>query len=327
MHVDSLDLRADVALEPSRPLRSPAAAPGAGIALVTVLHDSRTEVAALCASVARHLPGAHLVAVDSGSSDGGVNAVRESAVHATVVELGENAGFGRGTNRGVALVEEPVTVVLNPDVELLDASLAELATEALRHDRPERILAPEVLRPGGERQDSAHPEPAMLHTLAMAIAPPRAVPEPLRSAIQPWRAARPRRVGWAVGCCMVARTGTLRALGPFDGRAFMYAEDLDLCLRAADAGVETWFWPLGRVLHKQGHATRRAFGGEPFELLARRRREVMRERRGRWRQRVDDWQQLATFANRLALKALLGRPATRERRQLRALLAARRRST
>jgi GT2 family glycosyltransferase len=324
MHVDLAERPAAVALaEPVRRTPLPTT-PGTGLGLVTVLHDSEPEVTTLCESIERHLPGAHLVAVDSGSRDGGLRAVRESGLDATVIDLGENTGFGRATNRGLAVVEEPVTVVLNPDVELLDDSLSALAAEVLRRDRPERILAPQVLLPGGQRQDNAHPEPARLSTLAMAVAPPKGLPKPVRSLIQPWRADRPRRVGWAVGCCIVARTSTLAALGPFDPRIFMYAEDLDLCLRAADAGVETWFWPLGRVLHRQGHATRRAFGGEPFELLALRRRQVMGERRGRGRQLVDDWQQMATFVNRLAVKALLRRPADRERRQLQALLAARR---
>src|SRR5437899_8853175 len=37
----------------------------------------------------------------------------------------------------------------------------------------------------------------------------------------------------------------------------------------------------------------RAFGGEPFELVARRRREVVRRWRGPRRQSVDDWVLLA----------------------------------
>jgi N-acetylglucosaminyl-diphospho-decaprenol L-rhamnosyltransferase len=91
-----------------------------------------------------------------------------------------------------------------------------------------------------------------------------------------------------VGACVAARTDTLRRLGPFDPEIFLYAEDLDLGLRAADAGVETWFWPAARVLHRRAHATRRAFGGEPFELLARRRRAVIAARRGPGRARLDD---------------------------------------
>lgn len=297
---------------------------GEGVALVTVLHDSAAELDALLASVARHLPAAHLVAVDSGSSDGGAAAARDWAGRSTVIELGDNVGFGRASNAGLDAVEEPITVLVNPDVELVDDSLAALAAEAGRTDRPERLLAPLVLMPGGARQDTAHAEPGTPPELVSAVVPPGALPGPLRAQVQPWLADTPRRVGWAVGCCLVARTDTLRRLGPFDARAFLYAEDLDLGLRAADAGIETWFWPEARVVHRHAHATRRVFGGEPFGLLAARRRQVVRKWRGRRREEVDDWAQLVTFANRLALKTILRRPADRERRQLAALVAARR---
>ena len=49
----------------------------------------------------------------------------------------------------------------------------------------------------------------------------------------------------------------------------MYGEDLELGLRAARAGVPTWFWPAARVIHHGAHATAAAYGGEPFEVLAR----------------------------------------------------------
>jgi N-acetylglucosaminyl-diphospho-decaprenol L-rhamnosyltransferase len=294
------------------------------MALVTVLHDSEREVAGLLRSVERHLPRAHVVAVDSGSADGGADVVRRLCEGATVVELDSNVGFGPACNAAMDSVVEPVTVLINPDAELLDSSLAELAREAMREDRPERLLAPLVLAPAGRREDSAHNEPGGVGDIARALLPPAALPRAIRTPVEPWRADRPRRVGWAVGCCLVARTETLRRLGPFDARAFMYAEDLDLGLRATDTGIETWFWPSARVLHHRAHASARAYGGEPYELLAARRREVVRTRRGRGRQLVDDALQLATFVNRMAMRRLLGRPASRERRQAAALLRARR---
>ncbi len=102
------------------------------------------------------------------------------------------------------------------------------------------------------------------------------MPGPLRHAGLPvdGRASR-SAVGWAVGCCIAARTDTLRRLGPFDERIFLYGEDLDLGLRAADAGVETWFRPDARVLHHRARSSGRAFGGEPFDLLATQRRAVV----------------------------------------------------
>ena len=116
-----------------------------------------------------------------------------------------------------------------------------------------------------------------------------------------------------------ARTDTLRRLGPFDESIFLYAEDLDLGLRATDAGISTWFWPHSRVLHKRAHSTAQAFTGEPFELLAERRRAVVGQRRGATARHRDDLIQAATFANRIALKTALRKPAAREKRQLSAL--------
>ena len=306
---------------------APAQAPprGEGLALVTVTHDSERELGALLRSVERHLPAASVLVVDSASSDGSVAVARRFGERVRVLELEDNVGFGTASNRGVEAVSEPVVAIVNPDVELLDASLAELAAEVARPDRPERIAAPLVLLPDGSRQDSVHPLPVSAPDLARALVPPGALPGPLGLSLAPWRARGPRRVGWAVGCCLVARRETLLRLGPFDERIFLYAEDLDLGMHAGDAGVETWFWPAARVLHKRAHSSGRAFGGEPFELLAHERRQVIGRRRGRRAARLDDMAQAATFATRLALKRLLRRPAERERRQLETINRVRRR--
>jgi GT2 family glycosyltransferase/glycosyltransferase involved in cell wall biosynthesis len=269
---------------------------GAGIAIVTVLHNSADHFRALQASIQRHLPQAHLIAVDSASDDDG----GAQAVDGTVIRLDENVGYGRATNIGIKGAKEPVTIILNPDVELLDDSLARLAAEAGKH--PGRILAPLVLLPDGRRQDNVHPPG-----------------ENLPGIQRPWLSNEPKCVGWAVGCALAARTDTLRKLGPFDPSIFLYGEDMELGLRARSQGIETWFWPHARVLHHRAHSTSDAFDGEPFELLAARRRAVIEQRLGTTARRKDDIVQGATFASRIAAKALLRRPNERERRQLRAL--------
>jgi N-acetylglucosaminyl-diphospho-decaprenol L-rhamnosyltransferase len=290
------------------------------LAVVTVTHNSATELARLAASMRRHLPGARLVVVDSASSDDTL-AVARSLPGVTTVGLDRNVGFGCGCNHGLEAVDEPVVALLNPDVELVDDSLLELADEALDRTRPQRLLAPLVLNPDGSRQDTVHPLPASVADAARALVPPALAPG---TALAPWGAREPRVVGWAVGAALVASADTLRRLGPFDERIFMYGEDLDFGVRAAQAGVPTWFWPSARVLHDRAHASALAFGGEPFERLARARRDVVARRLGPSRARLDDAAQMATFATRIVGKRLLGRSATRERRQLRALARVRR---
>ena len=130
-------------------------------------------------------------------------------------------------------------------------------------------------------------------------------------------------MSWAVGCCVGARSDTLRRLGPFDPDIFLYGEDLELGLRAGDEGIETWWWPQARVIHHESHSARRVFGGEPYDLLATQRRSVIAKARGERAVRWDDRLQLATFANRLALKTATGRAASAERQRLAALRRAR----
>jgi GT2 family glycosyltransferase len=205
-----------------------------------------------------------------------------------------------------------VSVLLNPDCELRDGSLAALAAAAAGRDA---LLVPRLLNTDGTLQRSSHPLPGRPAALLPALVPPRALPRRVREAFEPWRSDAPRRVGWAIAACLVARTDLLRRLGPFDPRAFLFYEDMDLCLRARAAGIPTELHPEATVVHHGSHATRPAFGGEAFELQARRRREVVGANLGRRALRLDDTAQALTFAARAAV----GRQSRRNLAALRAL--------
>ena len=94
---------------------------------------------------------------------------------------------------------------------------------------------------------------------------------------------------------------------------------MDLCLRARAAGIATVLDPTVRIRHLGGHATRPAYAGEPHELLARRRHEVVAANRGRAAAALDDLAQALTFAIRAFARHALGRTSDRERAQLAAL--------
>jgi GT2 family glycosyltransferase len=123
---------------------------------------------------------------------------------------------------------------------------------------------------------------------------------------------------------MAARTDVLRRLGPFDSDAFLFYEDMELCLRAHDAGIPTMLRPEIQVRHLGGTSTDRALGAGALDLHARRRREVV-ARRGRLALAIDDASEAATFALRAAARRLAGRGGEIERARLRALREARRR--
>jgi N-acetylglucosaminyl-diphospho-decaprenol L-rhamnosyltransferase len=212
-----------------------------------------------------------------------------------------------------------VTILLNPDTELLDDSLHELGVLARTH--PRALHAPRLLDRDGRVQRSAHPLPGTPGTLLPALVHAPLLPRRLRERAEPHRSERGITVGWAIAACLAAATATLRELGPFDPSVHLLAEDMELGLRARAAGVPTVLHPHLRLRHTGGHAILR--GGEPFELLARRRRDAVGTALGARALAVDDAAQALTFATRIAGRRVLGRDAERQRAQLRALRAAR----
>jgi GT2 family glycosyltransferase len=284
-------------------------------AAVVVLHDSAAELAVLLRSLER-VEAPRLVVVDTGSGDGGADLAR--ARGAEVLERPDNPGFGAACNAGLARVGEDVAILLNPDCEALDDSLAALAAVARIH--PRALHAPRLLNRDGSVQRSAHPLPGTIGALLPALVPPALLPRALRERAEPYRAGTPRTVGWAIGAALAASTATLRALGPFDPGVHLYYEDMELCLRARAAGIPTVLHPNLVLRHMGGHSTLR--GGEDFDANARRRREAIRATRGRAALALDDAAQALTFATRTAVK----RQSRRERAQLAALAAALRRT-
>ena len=288
-----------------------------GFAIVTVIHDSAPDLERLLDSIARHLdPTPPVVVVDSGSRDGGADLARERG--AQTIALDGNRGFGAGCNAGLDLVDARVTALVNPDVELLDARLAGLAAEAAGTDA---LLAPRLLNADGTVQDSAHPPPGRLEGLVPALLPRPLLPGRMRARYEPWRSDTPRSVGWAVAACLMARTHLLCRLGPFDPEAFLFYEDMALCLRARRAGVPTVLHPDVAVRHFGGASTSRALAEDrDLELRARRRRAVVATE-GRLALVADDVSEALTFGLRGAAKALSG-GGQLERRRLRALVRA-----
>jgi GT2 family glycosyltransferase len=270
-----------------------------------VLHGSRAELAQLLPT----LPRAQLVIVDTGPDDGGAELARRHG--ATVVERRENPGFGAACNLALGRVTEDVTILLNPDTLDGNGALRRLAARATQRG----LHAPRLINADGSVQRSAHPLPGTVGAFLPALVHPPLLPRPLRQRVEPHRVKVPHTVGWAIGACLAARTETLRQLGPFDPRLHLFAEDLDLCLRAREQGIRTVLHPDLALFHTGRHSV----GEEPFDTLARNRRDVVERRRGRRARDLDDAAQALTFATR----ALVKRPSNRERAQLKALLRAR----
>ena len=224
---------------------------------MTVTHNSERELEALLASVDRHLPGVRVIVVDNGSSDRSVEVARGRR-SVTAVSLDAQPGLRR--RRATAAWRRSrarAVAFVNPDVELLDDSLLELASEALRADRPERLLAPRVLNGDLSDQDSVHPRPASAADLVRALVAAGARPAGARRramAVAVGRSA-PGRLGGRLRARRADRD-VARGWGRSTRRSSCMARTSSSGCARRDEGVETWFWPAARVVHHGAHAAR-----------------------------------------------------------------------
>lgn len=200
--------------------------------------------------------------VDNGSTDGSRRVVGEVAPWAHLLAPEENLGFGRAVNLVAARSESPWLLAANADVALEPGALPALVDSA--REPAVGCAAPRLILPSGETQHSAFAFPSLSFSVAMNLGLTRlsgrlAERYCLAGA---WNPERHRAVPWALGACLLIRRSAFRAVGGFDERQWMYAEDLDLGWRLHRNGWSTVYVPEARVLHESGASAQSAFGAE-----------------------------------------------------------------
>lgn len=168
----------------------------------------------------------------------------------TVVPMSGNEGFGAGCNRaaGAAAAAARYLCFHNPDVEMAPESVARLAGSLARERRPGAVAPAELtfghLRVAGYR----YPSPAReLLLCARAVLRSRGLlsgvgRSPDRAAAGPALGARLGGTGgrrFPGGGLLVVDRKAHEAIGGFDERYFLYAEDLDYWHRLKEGGYST----------------------------------------------------------------------------------------
>ncbi len=217
------------------------------LSIIIVTYRSRADIGACLASLRDATRGlrAEIVVVDNASGDGTVEAARaEPGV--LVLALPQNAGFGAGINRGLAVTSGRYVLWMNPDARLVGGSLA--AVLAWMDERPDvGVVGGKILDPGGAVQRSARAFPsygaALGHRYSLLTRwfPRNPFSRRYLREQATYEVVEP--VDWVSGAFLLHRRAVSDALHGLDEQFFMYCEDVDFCLRAWHGGWEGFFHP------------------------------------------------------------------------------------
>jgi GT2 family glycosyltransferase len=195
----------------------------------------------------------HVIAVDNGSADGSVPAIREAFPDVELIEAGANLGYAGGNNLGIARALEQGAdwvVLVNNDAtvapDLIDGferaaqvrpDAGILAGKVYFQDRPTTIWF------AGQR----------VSLLLGYSGKARGYEQPDGPEFQ-----EVVDVGRAVGALMAISRPVIEKVGAFPEDLFAYVEDVELALRARSAGYAVVFAPDAHAWHAVSAST----GGE-----------------------------------------------------------------
>lgn len=192
-----------------------------------------------------------LLVHDNASRDGTAEAIARHIPEAEVEAGDVNLGFGAAMNRLIARGEAPWFFALNSDAWPEPGAIRRLVDAAERWPAAAAV-APRLERPDGSLELSTHPFPSLRIAGLTAVGADRWL-SPARAADLllegHWQHDVARPVDWAIGAALLMRRAALDEVGGFDPRFFMYAEDVEWCWRAAQAGWEIRFEPEAVVCH------------------------------------------------------------------------------
>ena len=193
--------------------------------------------------IAIDYPNFSVMVIDNGSSDGSREMVKGNYPSVEMLALDHNYGFAGGYNRCFAqLKDEPLEFILllNNDTEV-DSDILNSFTQAKEQFGDNQIY-------GGKIFYQDNPEKIWYAGGKVNIKWGHISHRGIRKHDSP-EFSIPIETDYVTGCCLFTSMQVINQLNGFDERFNMYGEDVDLCLRAKEEGIQCYYWPEAKLWH------------------------------------------------------------------------------
>lgn len=225
------------------------------VSVIIVTRNTRDLALQAVRSVADHGDGlaVEAIVVDNGSSDGTVNALRQTFPGVICLESKKNLGFAKAVNWAATHAKGDFLLLLNSDAELQPGSLRDALAWMRAHPRC-GVCGAQLVHENGSRQNSIANFPTLstelLNKSLLRLLLPGRYPGKERVFDSPVE------VETVIGAFMFVRRELWDSLGGLDERFFFFMEETDFCFQARRAGWSTMHLPQVRVTHGGGQSAK-----------------------------------------------------------------------
>jgi N-acetylglucosaminyl-diphospho-decaprenol L-rhamnosyltransferase len=226
------------------------------VSIILVNWRSKDYVRACLKSIAQERQGDsyEVLVVDNDSGDGCAAMLKEQFPHVRYIESAANLGFARANNLAASESRGRYILFLNPDTEICEGAIETLSAALDAH--------PEAGMAGARLLNTDRTLQTTCVTAVPNILNQTLNLRWLRATFPMWgiwgmralyRAGKtPSAVEAISGACMMVRREVAEQVGGFSTDYFMYAEDMDLCVKVAEAGHAILYVPEAEIVHHGG---------------------------------------------------------------------------
>jgi GT2 family glycosyltransferase len=207
-------------------------------------------------SVYAHTKGIdfEVIIVDNGSFDSAAGIVKTEFPSVRFIQSPTNLGFAKANNLGVSAAQGRNLLFLNPDTEIIGASLRRMSSFLDRTPRA-GIAGCKLLNTDGSLQTTCvQPFPSILNQAVDAEYLRRTFPRLKLWGMQALLTSdkKPAVVEMICGACLMIKAEVFKSVGQFTSNYFMYAEETDLCFKTMQAGLRNYYLGDVAVVHHGG---------------------------------------------------------------------------
>jgi hypothetical protein len=200
-------------------------------------------------------PDDELLVVDNASEDNSLDLISNHASNPVFIRNPDNRGFSAAVNQGMAAGRGDFFLLLNPDVVVQPGTLREMERFMAAHPGA-GVAGGRVCETDGRLQLACRrgfPSPwvafCRLSGLSFMFPQSTLFARYNLTFLDPDQEAEVDAVS---GSFMMIRRAVTEQIGRFDEDFFLYAEDIDFCFRAKQAGWKVMYNPAAPITHAKG---------------------------------------------------------------------------
>ncbi|HOX29092.1 MAG TPA: glycosyltransferase family 2 protein [bacterium] len=214
-----------------------------------------------------------VVVVDNNSNDGTKEMVIGKYPDALYVENENNVGFSVANNQGIRKSDSRFILLLNPDTEVNQSAIASML-KFLENNHGVGVVGCQLLNSDGTDQTSSFKFPIPLSRYFEKMPfydklSRKVLKINEKHLVVPVEGAE--KVDIVKGACLMIRRETANQVGLLDENSFLYADDIDWCIRTAKRGWSSYILRNVNIIH-HGYASTEQ---EPYITITSSRRSAI----------------------------------------------------